>query len=67
MTAVAAMGPHSSPRSVIKPAITTGRVFERLTLRMTANRNSFHAPTNARIADAIIPGVVTGKTIRKKR
>ena len=51
----------------MKPAITTGRVFERFTLRMTANRNSFHAPTKARIAEAMMPGVVTGKTMRKKR
>ena len=47
MTEVAAIGPHSRPLSVIKPAITTGSVLELLILKITANRNSFHAPTNA--------------------
>ena len=65
MTAVAAIGPHSRPRSVMNPAITTGNVLDLLTLSIHANKNSFHAPTNASIADAIIPGFVNGKIILK--
>ena len=65
MTAVAAIGPHSRPRAVMNPAITTGNVLDLLTLSIHANKNSFHAPTNASIADAIIPGFVNGKIILK--
>ena len=67
ITAVAAIGPHSSPRSVINPAITTGSVLDLLILKITANKNSFQAPTNAKIADAMIPGLVSGKMISKNR
>jgi hypothetical protein len=47
---------------VINPAITTGNVLDLLILKITAKRNSFHAPTNARIPAATIPDFVTGKT-----
>ena len=50
ITAAALISPYSGPRSVVRPAITTGSVFEAGPLKIRANRNSFQETKNAKMA-----------------
>src|SRR5919199_3449805 len=53
--------PHSSDLSVIKPAMTTGIVSALNEVRITANRNSFHARIMENSVVATRPGPDRGR------
>ena len=59
--------PHSSDLSVIKPAMTTGIVSALNEVRITANRNSFHARITENSVVATRPGPDRGRAILTKR
>jgi hypothetical protein len=62
--AEAASSPQATPLAEIYPEIPTGRVCERgVALRVSANMNSFHDCTNAKIPVAKMPGKERGTTI----